>query len=359
MGPTAVCLDGSSAGYYLRDNNSSNWLLFFEGGGWCYDQACEATYEGTLQFCHHRASTPMGSSSTWTQTRAFGGMLSSDPTVNPVFFDWNVVFMPYCDGTSFSSNATVDGLHFRGRVVLDSIVQDLIDTSNISAAQKIVVSGESAGASAVFYHADAVSDRLALPHGKVFALPDSGFFLDLPDGEGNHCWANQMRSVFNLSDSYAGLHVGCLAQFNATDFWKCLFPEHYVKLLKTPFFIIHSLYDASELWYTLRVFQERSSRFRQITDLGRFQHLSEQHKHAWAPLVELSANGIWAPACIGHKLAESKWTDETWVVPRGSGNTMARSVQSWLDGSTSKFQDAVPWPENDGCAFPHEGIFSK
>ena len=46
--PSAVCLDGSSAGYYLRDNNASKWLLFFEGGAWCYDHgSCDGTVQGS------------------------------------------------------------------------------------------------------------------------------------------------------------------------------------------------------------------------------------------------------------------------------------------------------------------------
>ena len=40
--PDAKCLDGSPAGYYLRaGSNTSKYLIFFEGGGWCYDDACE------------------------------------------------------------------------------------------------------------------------------------------------------------------------------------------------------------------------------------------------------------------------------------------------------------------------------
>ena len=33
--PEAKCLDGSTYGYYLRKGSSPNFLLFFEGGGWC------------------------------------------------------------------------------------------------------------------------------------------------------------------------------------------------------------------------------------------------------------------------------------------------------------------------------------
>ena len=37
--PRAVCNDGSGAGYYVQKSlsNSTDWLIFQEGGGWVYD----------------------------------------------------------------------------------------------------------------------------------------------------------------------------------------------------------------------------------------------------------------------------------------------------------------------------------
>ena len=50
----AKCLDGSSSVYYLRKASSeiglSKWIIFFEGGGWCY----------TLQQCYLRSKSIVG-----------------------------------------------------------------------------------------------------------------------------------------------------------------------------------------------------------------------------------------------------------------------------------------------------------
>ncbi len=78
----AVCLDGSTAGYYYRPGvgsgkiftwlmtciidqgwrhiilGATNWILHMEGGGWCT----------SLETCFQRISTPLGSSKQWPPT---------------------------------------------------------------------------------------------------------------------------------------------------------------------------------------------------------------------------------------------------------------------------------------------------
>ena len=50
----AVCLDGSPPGFYASFANNSatatSWVLYFKGGGWCYDEAS----------CAARANTNIG-----------------------------------------------------------------------------------------------------------------------------------------------------------------------------------------------------------------------------------------------------------------------------------------------------------
>ena len=37
-------------------------------------------------------------------TGEFHGFLSDNATVNPDFYNWNMVFLMYCDGSSFAGN---------------------------------------------------------------------------------------------------------------------------------------------------------------------------------------------------------------------------------------------------------------
>ena len=51
-----------------------------------------------------RSKTALGSSKSWAKTATFGGLLSPDPLVNPDFYNWNLAFLNYCDGASFSGD---------------------------------------------------------------------------------------------------------------------------------------------------------------------------------------------------------------------------------------------------------------
>ncbi|CAE8606148.1 unnamed protein product [Polarella glacialis] len=204
------------AGYYWRQGAAEGrYLLFFEGGGWCYDANCDSpTAEGTLADCRKRSEGRLGSSNSWSATKDgswFTGMLSSDLLQNPIFNNWTLIYLPYCDGTSWSGDAVVDGLHFRGRAILDAVMTELGDVRGITSASQVVLSGGSAGASAVLWHGDALAGRLrrVAPAAEVVALPDAGFFLDLPDRWGTSSWPRQMRSIFNVSNGYGSLHLRC------------------------------------------------------------------------------------------------------------------------------------------------------
>ena len=82
----SACL-GSGSG-------ASSWILYLQGGGWCYDEA----------ECAVRSTTNLGSSKDWKPNATFNGILSEDATVNPDFYNWNIVYVNYCDGASFAGN---------------------------------------------------------------------------------------------------------------------------------------------------------------------------------------------------------------------------------------------------------------
>ena len=63
----AVCLDGTNPGFYWTKGSgdgAKTWVLYFKGGGWCYDE----------EDCAQRAKTSLGSSKYFTKTFAFSGI---------------------------------------------------------------------------------------------------------------------------------------------------------------------------------------------------------------------------------------------------------------------------------------------
>lgn len=90
----------------IRLNTSSTkWILFLEGGGWCYG----ATAKDTIKSCAGKAGfVPNNAESVAQRTRSsdYGGVMGSSPETNPDFYDWNAIFIHYCDGASMGSSRT-------------------------------------------------------------------------------------------------------------------------------------------------------------------------------------------------------------------------------------------------------------
>jgi O-palmitoleoyl-L-serine hydrolase len=92
----ALCLDGSKAAYYAVEGDPKKFIISFEGGGWCGSYA--ANINLTIDNCHSRSKTAMGSSTTYAPTMVLSQGILSDNELNP-FRSWTKVHLKYCDGT--------------------------------------------------------------------------------------------------------------------------------------------------------------------------------------------------------------------------------------------------------------------
>jgi len=81
----AVCNDGSPAGYYFKPgSDSKQWLVYLEGGYWCWDEeSCTERYQ-TDKFDM--------SSTGWKSEFAQEGIFGTDPSTNP-FANVNMIFV--------------------------------------------------------------------------------------------------------------------------------------------------------------------------------------------------------------------------------------------------------------------------
>ncbi|CAN4085898.1 unnamed protein product [Withania somnifera] len=72
----AYCLDGSLPAYHLHRGfgaGANNWLLQFEGGGWCND----------IKSCLDRSKSHRGSTRYMNKWEVFSGILSNNASFNP------------------------------------------------------------------------------------------------------------------------------------------------------------------------------------------------------------------------------------------------------------------------------------
>jgi hypothetical protein len=249
--PLAVCNDGSPAGMYLRPSpsgRSTDWLLFQQGGGWCYDP----------HTCAERAKVApaLTSSKGWPATQAEGGIFAS---THANFEDMNLVFVPYCTSDGFAGSVTgppaLPEWSFRGHDVVTAVVQDLVATHGMGSkpGSTVLYSGCSAGARGALFNLDRVGALLAaLTGGRVSrfgGLLDSCFWVDMPHlpTANGPTFMEQARDVMALANASASAEDSCSAEYSGLDEWKCIYGVYRLPYTKSDYFLHSYQYDLFQL----------------------------------------------------------------------------------------------------------------
>eukprot|EP01113_Clastostelium_recurvatum_P034231 TRINITY_DN4617_c0_g1_i3.p1 TRINITY_DN4617_c0_g1~~TRINITY_DN4617_c0_g1_i3.p1 ORF type:complete len:390 (+),score=63.77 TRINITY_DN4617_c0_g1_i3:3-1172(+) len=250
--PEAVCNDGSSAVYYYRAGSGSGsriWTLYLEGGGLCWDKvSCESRWQYSSHFMTSTQLPLVLNDTTMSQDVNHWGINSSNKTANPHFYNANQVYIWYCTSDMWAGNtktAAVDSWVFRGKVVVESVVQHLAKTQSISEAEYVLLTGFSAGGMGVLHNADFVGDLVhtVAPNATYKAFVDSGWLLDLPYYDQNYISPRlQMQTAyknFNIQSD-----VDCMNVFAPSgEQWRCTFADQVVPFIRSPLFVAGYQYD--------------------------------------------------------------------------------------------------------------------
>ena len=151
-------LDGTSPTYQVRTNASNTkWILFLEGGGWCFGPNATTT----IKQCGLRAGfTPLDGSfpgldgsfpEEFGKPADFGGLMGESCDTNPYFCEFNLAFLHYRDGASFGGNrvdpipmkfkngSTGAQMWMRERPIFDAVVSDLQTRFGMAAATEVIL----------------------------------------------------------------------------------------------------------------------------------------------------------------------------------------------------------------------------
>ena len=179
--------------------------------------------------------------------------MDSNATVNPTFANFNRVVLWYCDGASFTGNkdavdhTTGTPLYFRGRRILDAMLDVLMSDHGLNTATEVLVSGGSAGGLAAYLHADYVRTRMPKTVTKFKASPVSGFFLLHEDAAGTPLYPNEMEYVFKMQNSTGGVNAKCIASLPEAEQWRCIFANYSYAHVESPIFPLNSAIDAWQM----------------------------------------------------------------------------------------------------------------
>ncbi|KAL3693644.1 hypothetical protein R1sor_007295 [Riccia sorocarpa] len=243
----AVCLDGSSPGYYFSPGFGSGlnkWIVYIEGGAWCNSDGD----------CANRANSFLGS------TKIFGppssaapttGILSDNPGVNPDFYNWNVAWVRYCDGASFLGDrdepvvSQGQTIYYRGARVWDAIMEDL-KGKGMAVAEEALLAGCSAGGLTTIHRCSSFRDVLP-PQTLVKCFADAGFFLDIPDLRGGQNSANYYHGVAVTHNVMGNLDSVCTSSRAPDAQWECIFAHNVLPYVRAPIYILQSTLDSWQL----------------------------------------------------------------------------------------------------------------
>ncbi|XP_076892695.1 pectin acetylesterase 7-like [Bidens hawaiensis] len=245
----AVCLDGSPPAYQFDQgfgDGINNWLVHMQAGGWCH----------TVEDCVERKTSPYGlGSSKLMYELNFTGLLSNQQDQNPNLYNWNRVYMRYCDGSSFTGDVEevdhANELYFRGARVFNAIVEKLMSLG-MKDAQNVLFSGCSAGGLASILLCDKFHGFFPSST-KIKCIADAGYFPHVKDLSGEYRFEQYFDKIVTLHGSAYSLPSGCTSNMKPG---LCFFPEYAMPYINTPIFVVNSAFDT---WQVANLFATNES----------------------------------------------------------------------------------------------------
>jgi len=246
----ARCMDGSPYGFYARraptgSAHAKDWVMFMQGGGLCI----------TTLDCHLRAKGKFGSSTNWPQTYTDpDNMLSANETFNP-FHDFNHVWLPYCSGdthTGQQAEPNSYGLYFAGALNFEASVNELLASHGLAEAERVILSGGSAGGIGVHNNVDWLQARI--PQVQVSAMPMAGHFFP-PQIELSEEWvlykAHLLRDI-DINDFFSSIATTlyhsrpsptCANHTGPEQAYRCFDASFNYDHVSVPMLVVENMYD--------------------------------------------------------------------------------------------------------------------
>eukprot|EP00479_Gromia_sphaerica_P011572 TRINITY_DN576_c0_g1_i2.p1 TRINITY_DN576_c0_g1~~TRINITY_DN576_c0_g1_i2.p1 ORF type:complete len:328 (+),score=79.60 TRINITY_DN576_c0_g1_i2:307-1290(+) len=259
-----------------------------QGGGSCYAE----------NECLARTLTDLGSSTGWDETQILrNNLLDDDPVINPDFYNWNHIYIRYCDGschTGTQSQPNEWGLFFAGHLTVMAVVDHATTNFGLGEASEVLVSGSSAGGIGAFVNADPISEKL--PDACVKASPQAGWYY--PDDLDNfQDWINGVRTPIRnqtvVWDRF--LDEACVAD-NLDEPLRCGSISTLYPYIKTPIFMINNQYDSNQLFSQLGVPNDGSAE-----TIDYVIYFGDRFRRSVIQVLNSSKNdGVYLTACMDH-----------------------------------------------------------
>ncbi|XP_073166741.1 palmitoleoyl-protein carboxylesterase NOTUM isoform X2 [Lepidochelys kempii] len=342
-------------GYYLKESKGSRrWLLFLEGGWYCFNREnCDTRYDTMRRLM---------SSKEWPITKTGTGILSSQPEENPHWWNANMVFIPYCSSdvwSGASSKSEKNEYAFMGALIIQEVVKELVG-KGLNNAKVLLLAGSSAGGTGVLLNVDRVAEQLeemGYQGIQVRGLADSGWFLDNKQYRRTDCidtiTCAPTEAIRRGIRYWNGIvPERCKLQFKEGEEWNCFFGYKIYPTLRCPVFVVQWLFDEAQLTV------DNVHLTGQPVQEGQWLYIQNLGRELRNTLKDVTAS--FAPACLSHEIiTRNHWTDI-----QVKGTSLPRALHCWdrslhdsnkngkapLKGCPIHLIDSCPWPHcNPSC----------
>lgn len=336
--PGGRCMDGTMAGYYIREGtNPSLFVIHLKGGGACMSQ----------ETCDSRVNSVTGTSRDWNVDKVGDGFLSQDCDENPDFCEATAVHVPYCTsdthrGTNDQPSELSWGYYFDGHLNFIAIIEKLIAEKGLGDATNVLLTGGSAGAigalfnvdwlaarlsdatvktapTAGWYHPNALDDDLPVPH----YPSDFEHFSRGDNGNPTYNLIQAGGAPVDVWKAKNSMSPDCLAAFSDDEWWRCLSARWAYKYIKSPIYMIHSQYDSNQIFTGNQVPHapvddtelDAVKRYIQMWGNATRESLEETIVIDDVAFPKAHSDGIFSPSCIKHGIPGNVDIDGYYVNP--------------------------------------------
>lgn len=199
------CIDGSPTGLGVRRGTGDGLVIYFEGGGGCFDAATCTLFYTTFANFDELAFDLL------VPTLLSSGIFDDTNADNPVH-DWSFVYVPYCTGDVHAGDKDLAGVPgFVGSHQFVGFRNFGLDLERIGptfpAPSHVLVTGISAGGYGAAYNFDRIADAYAYAGIPVTLLDDSG--PPMSDTYLPACLQDLWRELWGLDDTLPAQCAGC------------------------------------------------------------------------------------------------------------------------------------------------------
>lgn len=294
--------------------------------------------------------------------------------MSPLFADATHIWHPYCDGGSLAGqldapvpyNASLS-LYFRGRFILDAIIDELFASEGLASATEVLLKGCSAGGQAVYLHADYIGERLRAVIPQVFyaAAPGAGMFLNVSAyGNSSVSFATDYRWIYEAQNASGSVNAACAAAHAGDDSaWQCFLSPVSLPYVATPLFIANSLVDSCAALFIMDL--DCDARLAPglpfACDAAQLAYLSAYRETMLSVVTPVLKgrpdHGAYLQACWTHIVEDD---GVSWVDTRVAGQSQSDTFGAWWARLTGRSESGGPalatvaidgeWGSNPTCS---------